>query len=320
MMKKSLIIAMIAGALFIGGCNQNSKKEADNSEVIKKYGEIVITQKEFDDEIEKLPANYKSYAASEAGKAAILERISLGKMIQKEAKEKGVDKTKKFEQKWEDTKDNFLISYYVEQKIDEVKISDSDLEIEYEKQKEKFKIEAEVNASHILVKVNKNDSEAVKKEKLAKAKDLLAQAQAEGADFAELAKNNSDCPSKSSGGDLGFFTKQKMVKEFADAAFASEVGIYPEIVETQYGYHIIKVNEKKPESYKSFDEVKESLEQELLSKKQNEMYKAWIESLKEKYPETELVAKDDTIKEESANNKEEDKTQNEGEEKNEDKW
>jgi peptidyl-prolyl cis-trans isomerase C len=90
----------------------------------------------------------------------------------------------------------------------------------------------EVKASHILVKTEKE------------ANDLLAQING-GKDFAELARLHSQCPSGKSGGDLGYFTKGRMVKEFEDAAFTLGVGQVSKPVKTQFGYHIIKVTDKR---------------------------------------------------------------------------
>jgi peptidyl-prolyl cis-trans isomerase C len=90
----------------------------------------------------------------------------------------------------------------------------------------------EVRACHILVKTEEE------------ARNLLEQIKT-GKDFAELARMHSECPSGKRGGDLGFFTRGQMVKEFEDAAFTMERGQVSEPVKTQFGYHIIKVTETK---------------------------------------------------------------------------
>lgn len=90
----------------------------------------------------------------------------------------------------------------------------------------------EIKASHILVEDKK---EAI---------NILAQLK-EGADFSKLAKKHSICPSSENGGDLGFFSKGQMVKEFEEAAFSTPVGGLSNIVKTEFGYHIIKVTGKK---------------------------------------------------------------------------
>ena len=86
---------------------------------------------------------------------------------------------------------------------------------------------------------------------------------ADGEDFAALATEVSEGPSAPQGGDLGFFSRQQMVAPFADAAFALEVGQISEVVETRFGYHVIKVEEKRPASTMSLEEVRQPLEQML---------------------------------------------------------
>lgn len=129
----------------------------------------------------------------------------------------------------------------------------------YEENKDKYKQREQVRASHILFKVGKDDPEEVKKEKLQKAKDVLALAKKPKADFAALAKEHSEGPTASKGGDLGAFSRGRMVKEFEEAAFAAKPGNVIGPVETKFGYHVIKVFEKLPERQRSFDEVQESI-------------------------------------------------------------
>lgn len=129
----------------------------------------------------------------------------------------------------------------------------------YEENKDKYKQREQVRASHILFKVGKNDPEEVKKEKLQKAKDVLALAKKPKADFAALAKEHSEGPTASKGGDLGAFSRGRMVKEFEDAAFSAKAGAIVGPVETKFGYHVIKVFEKMPERQRPFDEVQDSI-------------------------------------------------------------
>ena len=104
----------------------------------------------------------------------------------------------------------------------------------------------QVKASHILVKVDAGADEAKKAEARKKIQEIQQKVKA-GGDFEALATENSDCPSKAKGGDLGFFERGQMVKPFEEAAFALKPGEVSGIVETQFGYHIIKVQEKKDE-------------------------------------------------------------------------
>ncbi len=132
--------------------------------------------------------------------------------------------------------DGLLIDKLLQKNVlDAITVSDDDVK----------KVIADVTAKNAeLVEKNKSldATNAVKRTKILALKKQLA----DGADFAELAKANSDCPSKEKGGDLGAFTRGNMVKAFEDAAFTQEVGKIGDIVETQFGYHLIKVTAKTP--------------------------------------------------------------------------
>ena len=119
-------------------------------------------------------------------------------------------------------------------------VTDADVNEFYEKNPDEF---SGLRASHILIRPDGFD-EASRKKARAQAEDVLKQAQA-GADFAELARKHSGDGSAPQGGDLGFFTKSSMVPAFSSAAFALKPGEISDIVETQFGYHIIKANERK---------------------------------------------------------------------------
>jgi peptidyl-prolyl cis-trans isomerase C len=128
----------------------------------------------------------------------------------------------------------------------------------------------QVQASHILLG-NKDMDDAAKATAKAKAEEVLKQVEA-GGDFAALAKEHSTCPSKERGGDLGYFPKEQMVPEFANAAFAMKVGDVSDIVETQFGYHIIKVTGRKEAQTQQLDEVKETIIAGLKNKKRQEFW------------------------------------------------
>ena len=99
----------------------------------------------------------------------------------------------------------------------------------------------------------------------------------------DVAKESSTCPSGANGGDLGEFGKGQMVKEFEDAAFAAEIGHVVGPVKTQFGYHLIKVEDKKEAEDAKLDDVKEQIKSEIMQKKQQEAYTAKVEALKKKY-------------------------------------
>jgi len=134
----------------------------------------------------------------------------------------------------------------------------------YNKNPEQFKEPEQVKGKHILVKTEKE------------AQDILNQLRA-GGDFAQLAKKYStDEGSKNQGGDLGWISRGQMVPEFEKVAFELAPGATSGPVKSQFGYHIIRVEEKKAARQKTFEEVKEQAKQSLLSKKQQEKVQSWI--------------------------------------------
>ena len=121
----------------------------------------------------------------------------------------------------------------------------------YDEQIGKLKPEAEVHARHILVKTEDE------------AKDLVKQLRA-GADFNELAKKSSDGPSSHTGGDLGYFARGQMVKTFEDAAFALEPGQISDPIKSEFGWHVIKVEDRRNRPAPSFEEVKDQITASLI--------------------------------------------------------
>ena len=140
-----------------------------------------------------------------------------------------------------------------------ITISPDDIKRGYEDKAQQYATPEQVRASHILLKTQGKDDAAVKKQ----AEDLLAKAKS-GADFGKLASQYSeDDASKVKAGDLDFFSKGQMVPEFDKAAFSLKVGEISDLVKSQYGYHIIKVTDKKAATKKTLDEVRAQIEDEL---------------------------------------------------------
>lgn len=143
-----------------------------------------------------------------------------------------------------------------------------------------FEQPEQVKASHILVKFE-GTNETEKAEARAKTEGLLAKIK-EGGDFAQIAKENSDCPSKEQGGDLGFFGRGQMVPEFEETAFGLATNEVSGIVQTRFGFHIIKLLERKDKSVIPFDEVKDSIAMKLESDEKNKIVGEYIESVRER--------------------------------------
>ena len=149
----------------------------------------------------------------------------------------------------------------------------------YRDNKGKFTTQDAVHVRHILITVDAKDDEKIKAEKKAKIENLRKQI-VEGADFAEIAKNNSDCPSKDNGGDLGEIKKGQTVKPFEDAAFSQEKDAIGPVVTTEFGHHIIQVLGRNSGKAVKLDEVKASIAQYLEQQKQAQVFSQMTARLK----------------------------------------
>ncbi|MBN2184696.1 MAG: peptidylprolyl isomerase [Candidatus Krumholzibacteriota bacterium] len=150
----------------------------------------------------------------------------------------------------------------------------------YDSNTDQFKNPERVKASHILIKTAADDSEEIKAEKRKRIEDLLVRVKG-GQKFADVASENSDCPSSKNGGDLGFFSRGQMVKPFEDAAFELEKGEISGIVETRFGYHIIMLTEKEPANTTPFDEISNDIVEYLFSMKKQMEVEKYIQALKD---------------------------------------
>ncbi|PIE20024.1 MAG: hypothetical protein CSA66_01765 [Proteobacteria bacterium] len=136
----------------------------------------------------------------------------------------------------------------------------------YDKNERFYTEKAGVRASHVLIKLDRNASEEEDAKAMEKVKTVQAKLK-DGGDFGAVAKELSEGPTASSGGDLGFFGKGRMAKEFEDAAFAMKVGEVSQPIRTRFGYHIIKVTDRREDRKKAFDEVKDQIIKSLKNKK-----------------------------------------------------
>ena len=152
----------------------------------------------------------------------------------------------------------------------------------YNKNQDKFQQGARVRASHILIGIPQNADAATKQQAKSKAEALLKDLKA-GKDFAEAAKANSQDPgSAPNGGDLGYFEQGQMVPPFEQAAFALKAGEMSDVVETQFGYHIIKVADKQTSRVVPLDEAKKQIEEYLTQQNRHAQTEVFVQALKAK--------------------------------------
>lgn len=267
-MKKVAAVCILAVALV--SC---SKKEADQKgPYLAKIDKTTITQADFDREFKALPDYAQQIFTDAAGRERFLNEIVNKELLYKEAMKKGFDKSSEFNKKMEDFKKLTLVSEVFEKEImAKSKVSDQDIRDYYDKNKDSFVMATEIKASHILVKTEEE------------AQKVLARLK-KGEKFEAIARAVSlDTASAKNGGDVGFFKKGQMVPEFERAAASLKVGDISIPVKTQFGYHIIKVTDKKTGAPVEFEKVRDLISQKLAGEKQKEAFEAYIAELKKTY-------------------------------------
>jgi peptidyl-prolyl cis-trans isomerase C len=183
----------------------------------------------------------------------VLRGLVSERLIYQEALKAGTDKDADVKKRIEQAQQQVIMQAFMENKAKNL-VSDADLKKAYDEKAAAAKNEEEVKARHILV------------EKEEDAKKISEQLK-KGGDFDKIAKEKStDKGSGERGGDLGWFTKDKMVPEFANAAFKLKKGEVSDPVKSDFGWHIIKLEDRRPVQMASFDEMKESLRSELTNK------------------------------------------------------
>jgi peptidyl-prolyl cis-trans isomerase C len=223
----------------------------------------------------------KKVTASDKEIAAVIEemksQLPAGTTMEELVKKNQIDMAKMRE----DIAMNIKINKLIEQTLGgKIKITDKETAEFYEKNKDKFTKPETVHARHILVSKVPEDTEKSLKEKKAKAEELRKKLLG-GADFADTAAKNSDCPSKQAGGDLGTFARGQMVKPFEDAAFSQEKNAIGPVVETDFGFHIIQVLDHQAAQIMKLDaETKQRINNYLEGQKRKEAFEAIAKRLK----------------------------------------
>jgi peptidyl-prolyl cis-trans isomerase C len=187
------------------------------------------------------------------------------------------------EQLRDDTANTLIVNQLLEKENEgKVSATETDARKFFDENKPRFHEEASVQASHILIRLEQNADVTTREKARGLIESILAQIK-KGANFAEMAKKHSQDPgSAPNGGDLGFFAKNQMVPAFAEAAFKTKPGQMTGVVETPFGFHIIKVTGSKPARDVGFDEVKAQIHEYLLSQQRDQRSQAFVEQLKAK--------------------------------------
>lgn len=225
---------------------------------IEKAG-VEVTEKEVDEEFEKFKENMPDDQA--------MERFLQSRNLTKDELR---DKMKK---------DLGLRKLLRER--EDIEISDEEAKKYYEDNPEKYEEDEQVKASHILIKTPDDASDEEVEKARKKAEEVAKKAKKEGTDFSKLAEEESEGPSAEKGGDLGFFTRDRMVEAFTDKAFSMENGEISDPVKTEFGFHVIKRFDYKDASKKDFEEAKGDIVEQLEREKFRKGLDKFIQKLRE---------------------------------------
>lgn len=265
-MKKSLMVVVAAGLL--SGISMNAKTLATVD------GEA-ITDKEMSSMMRGMP--FGSYEElPEEMKQQVLDRAIEKKLLLRKAKEEKIQETKAFQEALENIRDDIGLGVWMEQKLSSVKVTDAEIKTFYDKNIDRFTQPETIKARHILVASEEEAKSVIADLNKAgkKAKDK----------FIELANTKStDKGAQSGGGDLGWFSKDQMVPEFSKAAFDLKAGAYTKTpVKTQFGYHVILVEERKKATVTPLKEAKEQITENLRMEHFREEVTTLVKELREK--------------------------------------
>ncbi|WP_420334394.1 peptidylprolyl isomerase [Roseibium sp.] len=256
-------VQAVAVSLLAVTLGSASLSAAEPGDVVAKVGDADITEADIAFAAQDLGQQLQQFPPDQ-WRALLLDVVVDMELIAQAAREDGLDQDPDFKKQLEFLELQALRNAYISQKIDGA-ITDDVLNSAYEEEFNDYEGPEEVNARHILV----NEK--------AEAEDLIKELDG-GADFVELAKEKSTGPSGPNGGDLGYFGKGQMVKPFEDAVFELEPGAYTkEPVQTQFGWHVIKLEDKRRQEKPAFESVAGELRQRLI----RERYEAKMAELKD---------------------------------------
>lgn len=230
-----------------------------------------ITEKDINEIIARYPEQQRMYMDNEQGRKQVLEQSIAFELFNKFGQEIELDKTEEYKDSVEKLAKEILIQMTINKILSEVTITDEEVKKFYDNNKAQFVEPETASAKHILV----DNEESAKK--------IKDEIESGSISFEDAAKKYSSCPSKEQGGDLGSFGRGMMVPEFENVAFTAEIGKVTDPVQTQFGYHLIKVDAKNEPKTSEFADVKNQIIQKLIQENQEKKYLDLMKELEAKY-------------------------------------
>ncbi len=238
----------------------------------KMIGNFELGEKQIEQFLSRMAPDQQAQAAgNEEYKKQIWDRLEEITLFAALGEELKVDESEAFKEAMAASRRDYIAQLAMTELLKDIKAEDDEVKAFYEEHKDEFVAPANARAKHILV-----DEEE-------KALELKAAIEAGELEFEAAAKDNSKCPSAQQGGDLGQFGKGQMVPEFDQAVFAAKAGDLLGPVKTQFGYHLIKVEDVTEDQTMPFDAVEDQVKQRVAYNKQSDVYENKLAELKAKY-------------------------------------
>ena len=258
------ICAFILVSLGVTGCGRTEAK----GDVLVRYDGGSLTKSDFQDALMSLPERVREVALLQ--KQDFLESLVSEKLLLQEAESRGIQHLADVQDVLRQARDRILVAKLIEEEV-EVKseVESNEIKSYYENNKQEFVSPFRLRASHILLRSRKEADEILKKIK-------------KGESFEELAKKHSLDPTAVKGGDIGYFRKGQLIPEIEEAAFALKKDEISDIIQSTFGFHVIKVTGEAKPQVKEFKLVEKEIEEKLTIEKKSGHFEDLVERLKKK--------------------------------------
>ena len=258
LMRKFSVLVLLP--LLLTGCFEKK------GEILARFDGRVITEADFIQRLRHLPPEYRS--ASARNRKVLLEEMINEHFLAKEARRRGIGRIPEVREVMATARDKITSAKLLDLEINQnLKIAPGEAERFYELNKEKLVMPLRLRVSHILA-ATQAEGDAIKKELDA------------GADFAEIARRKSGDGTSTKGGDIGYIQKGQLIPEFEEKVMAMGPGEVSPAFKTQFGYHILKVTERKEPQTQPFEEVRPLIERQLVAEKKAKTYREFMNKIK----------------------------------------
>lgn len=239
--------------------------------ILATVGEKEITNYDLESALQSLDPYQAMHFNTEEGKKQLLEDLVNQELFYIEARENNLHNNEDFKSEMKKVEENMLKQYAINKVLSNITLTEEEKTAFFEANKSKFNKSETASAKHILVETED------------KANELLNKINAGEVSFEDAAAEHSTCPSKDAGGNLGSFPRGQMVPEFEEEVFNMQKGEVRGPVQTQFGYHLIKLEDIQAGGESKYEEVQNEIERTLMYQKQSEIYSNKLNDLKSKY-------------------------------------